>query len=260
MHIIVCLKQVPDTEARIKVKDGAPGVVRDNVKFIISPFDEFALEEALRFKEKHGGTVTALSVGPERVKEALRTALAVGADKAVHVNDAALAGLDSNGVALVLARAIQKMEHDLILFGKKAVGVDRSQVPAQVAQLLGLPFVSQALDVTMSDDAKTAKVEREIEGGREKFELDLPAVISREKSANELRHAALKGIMMAKSKPIQGYTAADLGLDAAAVAPRVRVAKMEHPPERSAGRVLSGDAADVVRELVRLLHEEAKVI
>jgi len=252
---------VPDTETRIRIKDDAgKGIVRENVKFIISPFDEFALEEALRLKEKLGGQVIALSLGPDRAKDALRTALAVGADKAVHVNDGGLAGTDSLGVARTLAAAIRKLDHDVVLFGKKGVGLDRGQVPAQVAQILGLPFAGQATEITVSDDGKSATVDREIEGGRERFEVPLPAVISREKSANELRHAALKGIMAAKSKPIQAFTLADLGLDAAALQPKVLVSKMEYPTERTAGRVLQGDAATAARELVRLLHEEAKVI
>jgi len=256
MNIIVCIKQVPDTEARIKVKEPGPGIVRENVKMAISPYDEFALEEALRIKEKQGGTVTVVTAGPDRAKEALRTALAVGADKAVHINDVALQGADELGIARALAAAIQKLDHDLVLFGKKAVGVDRGHVPAMVAQILGYPFVSQAFDIQVEEGK--ARVEREIEGGQETFELRLPAVVSREKSANELRHAALKGIMAAKSKPIQGFTVADLGVTD--LKPLINAKAMAYPPERKAGRIIEGDAATAARELVRLLHEEARVI
>lgn len=259
MNIIVCIKHVPDTEARIKLKDGASGIVRDGIKFIMSPFDEFALEEALRLKATHGGTVTTIAIGPDRVKEILRTTIAVGADKAVQISDAALAGTDGLGVALTLSKAIGKLEHDLVLVGKKAVGVDRGQVGAQLAQMLGDPFVSQVASLE-SADGKTMRVEREIEGGNETFEVDLPAVLSTEKSAHELRHASLKGIMQAKSKPIQAMTLGDLGLSADDVKPRLAVRKTEYPPQRQAGHVINGDAAEAARELVRLLHDEAKVI
>ena len=257
MNIIVCLKQVPDTETRIKINDGGKGIARDNVKHIISPFDEFALEEAVRIKEAKGGTVTALTLGPDRAKEALRSALAVGADKAVHISDAGLAGADSLGVAKALAAAIKQLGADLVLFGKKAAGLDRGQVPAQVAAILGWSFVSQAVDVAVADDASLT-VERETEGGSETFAVRLPAVVAREKNANKLRNAALKGIMAAKSKPIQGLDLGALGLGS--VAPHVTVSTMEYPAERAPGRIIGGDAAAAARELVRLLHDEAKVI
>ena len=260
VNIIVCIKQVPDTETRIRVKDGGRGVVRDNVKFIMNPFDEFALEEAVRIKEKQGGSVIAMSLGPDRAKDVLRTSLAIGADKAVHVSDAGLAGTDSLGVAKALAAAIRKFDHDLILLGKKAVGSDRGQVGAQVAQLLGVPFISHVVKIEWSDDARTATVHREVEGGREVLEVGLPAVLTTEKGLNELRHAPLKGIMMAKSKPIQALSTADLGLGADAVASHLRVVGMDYPPQRAAGKVVKGEPAEAVRELVRLLREEAKVV
>ena len=259
MNIVVCIKQAPDTEAPIKVKDGAPGIVRDGVKLEISPYDEFALETALRLKEQHGGTVTALSLGPDRVKESLRKALSVGADKAVLVSDAALAGADGHGVALALSKAIGRLGCDLVIVGKKAVGVDRGQVGPQLAQMLGLPFVSQAA-VVESADARTLRVEREIEGGREVLELDLPGVVSVDKTAHELRHAGLKGIMAAKTKPIEVLALAALELSADDVKPRIAVRATQPPAPRQAGRIIAGDAATAAKELVRLLHDEAKVV
>ncbi len=258
MNIIVCVKQVPDTEARIKCKDGANGIVRDGIKLCMSPYDEFALEAALRLKEQHGGTVTVLAVGPDRAKEVLKTGLAVGADKAVLVSDASLAGTDGRGVAVTLAAALKKLPHDLVLFGKKAVGVDRGQVGPQVAHRLDLPFVSQAGELAHENGAM--RVVREIEGGQEHFEVALPAMLSVDKTANELRKASLKGIMGAKSKPIQAWSLSDLGLSAADVAPRLQVVHTEHPPQRGAGRIIDGEAVAAARELVRLLREEAKVI
>jgi electron transfer flavoprotein beta subunit len=259
MNIVVCVKQVPDTEARIKVKEGATGIVREGVKFVISPYDEFALEEALRLKEKHGGSVTTLAIGPDRAKEALRTTLAVGADKAIHIQEAALAGLDGLGIAKVLSKAVGKMgEVDLVLVGKKAVGVDRGQVGAQLAQMLDWPFVAQVS--SLETDGGTARVEREIEGGGEVLDVDLPAVLSAEKTAHELRKPSLKGIMGAKSKPIGAYTLGELGLSADDLAPRVKAREMAYPAAREAGRIIEGAAVDAARELVRVLHEEAKVI
>lgn len=259
MNIVVCIKQAPDTEARIQPKEGTPGIVRDGVKLDISPYDEFALEAALRLKEQHGGTVTVLALGPDRAKEALRKGLSVGADKAVLVSDAGLAGADGHGVAAALAKAAGRLGADVVLVGKKAVGVDRGQVGVQVAQRLGLPFVSQVA-VLESADAKSVRVEREIEGGREVLEIDLPAVIAVDKTSNELRHAGLKGIMAAKTKPIETLSLEALGLTADEVKPRVRVTATAPPPQRQAGRIVAGDAATAAKELVRLLREEAKVI
>lgn len=259
MNIVVCIKQAPDTEARIQTKDGAPGIVRDGVKHEISPYDEFALEAALRLKEQHGGTVTVLALGPDRAKDALRKGLSVGADKAVLVSDPALAGTDGHGVALALSKALGKIGCDIVLVGKKAVGVDRGQVGTQVAQMLGLPFVSQAAVIACAD-GKTVRAEREIEGGREVLEIDLPGVVAIDKTSNELRHAGLKGIMAAKTKPIETLTLSALGLTADEVKPRVVVRATAHPPQRQAGRIIPGDAAQAAKELVRLLHEEAKVI
>ncbi len=261
MNIIVCVKQVPDTEARVQVKPEGKGVGRDNIKFVMSPYDEFALESALRLKEASGGgQIVSVCVGPERanMKEMLRGTLAVGGDKVALVNDAGLAGADSLAVAQTLAAACKKFDHDLILCGKKAVGVDRGQVGPMLAQILGYPFVSNVSSIEAGPDGKTLKAVREVEGGVEVFEVTLPAVLSCEKSAHELRHAPLKGIMMSKNKPIEALDVAGLG--ASKPANELTVTKMEYPPERTAGKILSGDAAQAVRELVKLLHDEAKVV
>ena len=261
MNVLLLIKQVPDTEARIRVNGDKKNIAVDGLKYILSPYDEFALEEGVRIKEKHGGEVTALSMGPARVKEALRTCLAVGADKAVHVTDPALAGGDSYATAQALAAACKKQAFDVILCGKRAVGVDRGITAPGVAQILGLPFVSQITRLEFSEDKTKATVHREVEGGEEVFDVDLPAVFSCEKGLNTLRHTPLKGIMMAKSKPITELKASDLGLagDARSEA-RTRMVTMDYPAARKAGRVLNGEAGDAVKELVRLLREEAKII
>jgi electron transfer flavoprotein beta subunit len=259
LKIAVCVKQVPDTETRVRVADGSKGIVESDVNWIVSPYDEFAIEEALKIKEAGGGgEVVLVSVGPDRVQSALRNGLAMGADSAVHLKDAAFEGLDPLGTARVLAAAIKALSPDLVLCGQQGVGGDHSQVPGLLAELLDLPQVTVAVKIELGEG--TAKVEREIEGAREVWETSLPAVISTQKGLNEPRYASLKGIMAAKKKTIEVKDAAAVGLDAAALAPRAVVAALELPPARQAVKMIEGDADTQVKELLRLLHEEAKVL
>jgi electron transfer flavoprotein beta subunit len=260
MKIVVCVKQVPDTETRVKIApSGAAISEADVANWIISPYDEFAVEEALRLKEKKGGEVVLVTAGPDRAQAALRTGLAMGADSAVHVKDALVEASDTLGTARALAAAVKTLApYDLVLCGQQGVGGDNSQVPGMIAELLDLPQVTVAVKIEVEDGKAT--VEREIEGGRETWQTPLPAVVSAQKGLNEPRYASLKGIMGAKKKPIQVLDLAGLGLDAAAVAPKVKVTAMELPPPRPPVRMIDGDAETQARELVRLLHEEAKVI
>jgi electron transfer flavoprotein beta subunit len=260
MKIVVCVKQVPDTETRVKIAPAGNAISETDVaNWIVSPYDEFAIEEALRIKEAKGGEVVLVTVGPERAQAALRTGLAMGADSAVHVKDAALDATDTLGTARALAAAVRSLApFDLVLCGQQGVGGDHSQVPGMLAELLDLPQVTVAVKITVGDGRAT--VEREIEGGRETWETPLPALVSAQKGLNEPRYASLKGIMAAKKKPIQALDLAALGLDAAAVAPRVTVTAMELPPARPPVRMIEGDPETQAKELVRLLHEEAKVI
>lgn len=260
MKIVVCVKQVPDTETRVKIAASGDAISEADVSnWIVSPYDEFAIEEALRLKEAHGGEVVAVTVGPERAQAALRTALAMGADSAVHVRDAALDAACTLGTARALAAAVATLApFDLVLCGQQGVGGDNSQVPAMLAELLDLPQVTVAVKVEAGGGKAT--VEREIEGGRETWETTLPAVVSAQKGLNEPRYASLKGIMAAKKKPVRVLDLAGLGLDATAVAARVTVRSMELPPARPAVRMIEGDPGAQAKELIRLLHEEAKVI
>jgi electron transfer flavoprotein beta subunit len=258
LKIAVCVKQVPDTETRVRIAPDGKGIVEQDVNWIVSPYDEFAIEEALKIKEAKGGEVVLVSVGPDRVQSALRNGLAMGADSALHLKDAAFEGLDPLGTARVLAAAIKGLGADLILTGQQGVGGDHSQVPGLLAELLDLPQVTMAVKVEVGEGQ--ARVEREIEGAHEVWETSLPAVISAQKGLNEPRYASLKGIMASKKKPIEARDAAALGLDAAAVAPRATVSAMELPAARQAVRMIEGDADTQVKELLRLLHEEAKVI
>jgi electron transfer flavoprotein beta subunit len=260
MKIVVCLKQVPDTETRVKIGAGGSTVSEADVaNWIVSPYDEFAIEGALRIREAKGGEVVLVTVGPDRAQAALRTGLAMGADSALHVKDAALEATDTLGTARALAAAIRTLVPvDLVLCGQQGVGGDHSQVPGMLAELLDLPQVTVAVKIEIGEGK--AMVEREVEGGRETWETQLPAVVSAQKGLNEPRYASLKGIMAAKKKTIQALDLGGLGLDAAAVAPKVTVTAMELPPARPAVRMIEGDPETQAKELIRLLHEEAKVI
>jgi len=259
MKIVVCVKQVPDTETRVQIAPEGDAIVESDINWIVSPYDEFAIEEALKIKEASGGEVVLVTVGPDRAQSALRTGLAMGADSAIHVKDATLDAADSLATARALAGAIKTLDGcDLVLCGQQGVGGDNSQIPGLLGEMLDLPQVTVAVKLDIQDGK--AVVEREIEGARETWETSLPAVISTQKGLNEPRYASLKGIMQAKKKPLEVLDAAGVGLDAAAVAPKVKVTAMELPPARPEVKMIEGEPAAQAAELVRLLHEEAKVL
>ena len=262
MNIIVLLKQVPDTETKIQVKPGETAISTDGVTYVINPYDEFAIEEALKIKEAKGeGEVTLLSLGWDKAAEALRTGLAMGADKAVHLNDAAFLDGDAQSTAVALAKAIQKMDCDLVLAGKQALDNDNHQVGVKVAEILGIPHIAVITKLEIEDGKAVAH--REIEGGSEVVEVPLPAVLTCQKGLNEPRYASLKGIMKAKKKPLETKAPADIDAspdEVGKAGAKTTVLTMEPPPEREAGRVIEGEPEDAAREVVRLLREEAKVI
>ena len=261
MKIVVCMKQVPDTTTRVQVAADGKSVEESNVTFIVNPYDEFAVEEALRLKESKGGEVIVLCIGPERAAAAIRSCLAMGADRAIHIKDSAAQNSDPLGIAKILAAAIEPLQPDVVLAGKYGVGDDHSQVPAILAGLLDLPQVSGATKIDWQE--ARIKVHREIEGGEEIYECRLPAVISAHKGLNEPRYASLKGIMSAKKKEILEPDLAALGLEGSSVGVSGRkmvVEKISMTPSRGAGKILTGEPADVARRLVDLLHSEAKVI
>ena len=260
MEILVFIKRVPDTESKIRVAADAKAVVEDGLNFVISPFDEFAIEEALRLREAKTGKVTVLSVGPDEANAILKKGLAMGADEAVLIKDAAKETFDGLRTAKLIAAAVRAQfpKFDLLLFGKQSVGADNGQVPAMVAELLGLPQASVA--VKLEIDGAKAVVRREIEGGAERVELDLPAVVTAQKGLNEPRYETLKGIMAAKKKVIPVVTAEELGLSAADLAPKVEVVKIETPAARQAGKLIPGTPEEAAKALVGLLRDEAKVL
>src|SRR5206468_1845523 len=250
MRIVVCVAQVPDTETRIRIAPEGTRIAEQDLNWIVSPYDEFAIEEALRIKERKGGDVVLVSLGPDRVQSALRTGLAMGADSAVHVRDPAFDAADSLATARGLAAAIRTLApFDLVLTGQQGVGGDHSQIPGLLAELLDLPQVTVAVKVEIQEGRAT--VEREIEAARETWETSLPAVISAQKGLNEPRYASLKGIMAAKKKPLEVKDAAALGLSADVLAPRVQLVAMSLPPERPPVKMIPGDAATQAQELLR---------
>jgi len=264
VNIIVCLKQVPDTETQIKIAPDAKTIVEDDVKWVMNPYDEFGVEEALRLKEKFGGEVTVVGVGPKRVTESIRTALAMGADKGVLIIDTALDGSDSLATAKALAAVVKDLPYDLIFTGQRGVDEDNGLVGAALAEFLGVPQVSLAVKVEVAEDGKSAKVHRPIEGQTLVIETSLPAVITAQKGLNEPRYASLPGIMKAKKKPLEEKGVGDLGLDPGECGPGARkllVQEITPPPQRQAGKIVDGETPEEkAAELARLLHEEAKVI
>ena len=259
MKILVMIKQVPDTATQVKVGSDPRAIDTAGVTWIVSPYDEYALEEALRIKEKLGqGEVVAVSLGSDRAKEALRSCLAMGADRAIHLLDPAWEGADSLTTARALAGVIKQQGPALALFGRQAIDDDMGSVPAQVAELLGWPCASWIMEEAVDEAGKTVRVGRQMEGGLEVFDLPLPAVVSAQKGLNEPRYPTLKGIMGAKKKEIKDVKAADLGMSQDA--PALSVIKLETLPPRPPGRIIPGEAAEAVRELVRALREDAKAI
>lgn len=258
MKIVVCVKYVPDTAIKIKIAPAGNAVELADVTFVVNPYDEFAVEEALKLKEKLGGEVIVVGAGAEAATAGVRTCLAMGADSAILVNDPSLENADSFVIGTVLARVCRTLAPDLILFGKHAIGVDNGQVPAIVAEQLDMPQASIVTKLDILD--KTFRAERDIEGAQEVIEGSLPAVITAQKGLNTPRYASLKGIMAAKKKQIAIQTLDVLGLSAEDLKPRISVQQVTLPPSRPPGKILTGDVADSVPQLVKLLHEEAKII
>jgi electron transfer flavoprotein beta subunit len=249
LNVIVCVKRVPDTEARIRVDGSGAAIDTAGIKYDISPYDAFAIEAALRTKEALGaGEVTLVTFGDTAAQETLRKGLAMGADKAVLLTGEV--SLDGLATAKVLAAELSESDAPLLLFGVKAADDDQQQVAPMVAALVGRPCVTGVSSFEVSDGK--ALCQREADGGSEVVEVDLPAVLSLTKGPNEPRLAALKGIMAAKRKPLEEKAA--VVSDA-----RVKLTALTEPPPRTAGRIV-GEGPEAVTELVRLLREEANAI
>lgn len=257
MNIVVCIKQTFDTEAKIVLT--SQGKIDSNgVNLIINPYDEFAIEEGIRLKEKFGGEVTVITLGGDRAQEALRTALAMGADKAILVSDPSLSEVDEWSAAEVLAQAVKSIPCDLLIAGRIAIDDGSAQVAVRLAEKLSVPSVSSVLKLDVNGSQVVAT--REIDGGTETLELSLPAVITAQKGLNEPRYPSVAGIMKAKKKPLSVLKLSDLGLAASDLTAQMQTESYTLPTPRQGGRKLPGDAAQAASELARLLREEAKVL
>ncbi len=258
MNHVVCIAYVPDTETKIKIGADGKSIDEADVKWIVSPYDEYALEEALKTKEAKGGTVTVVTYGPARADAGLRECLARGADEAIRIASEGTGEIDSLGVAQILAGAVKALPHDIVWMGNKGVGTDAQLLVPMVAELLDLPHVSPVMKLEWGDGKITAK--REIEGATEVVEAPLPVVLGAQKGLNEPRYASLKGIMAAKKKTIAVKQPADVGYVPAAGG-AVTWTKLELPAARGAVKLIPADDPNkAAEELLRLLRDEAKVL
>lgn len=260
MKIAVIVKQTPDTETKAKL--GPQGLDLTGLKFILNPYDEFAVEEAIKTKDKFKGELTVISVGPDRTVDAIRTALAMGCDKAIHVkvSEDDYKKCDSFVIAKSLAAAIkQKGPFDVIFAGKQAIDDDALAVPQMMAEFLECPRATVVTKLEWAADGKSAKVRRAIDGGAEEvIELQLPAVIAAHKGLNTPRYASLPGIMKAKKVPVDVVEISALGTGAQDA--KTELCDFELPPEKPAGKVLKGSAEELAKQIVTALRNEAKVI
>ena len=256
MKIMVCLKQVPHQDARLDIDANGTWIQEDNIKFEINSYDTYALEEALRNKDAGEAEVLVVSIGPDRVTQALRTALGMGADRAVHVKDPEANGSDALGVAKILAAVAKEENPDLIYMGLMSEDGNVTAVPPMVAELVGVPHTTGGVKVEKANG--TVTVEREVEGGvREVVELQSPCLIAVQTGLNQVRYASLKGIMAAKKKPLDVKSVADLGLSGqvGAGAAKVKIEKIAPPPKGERAEILEGSPDEVAAGLVGKIKE-----
>lgn len=263
MKIVVLLKQTPDTEATIQLEAGERGISQQNLKFIINPYDEYGVEEALKIKERHPeAEVVVITFGRPSAKENLLKALAMGADRGMVIDDSGLENLDSLGVAKVLAAVLKTEKPDFVFCGKQGIDDDNMHVGVMVAELLAWPHVNVVIKLELQGHSAIA--EREVENGQvEVYEVQLPAIFGAHKSLNNPRYASLPGIMKAKRKPLDAKTPGDFGLDKAQLmaATKVSIAHYTLPPQKAAGKIFKDEPIEtMVDKVVQLLRNEAKVI
>ena len=262
MEIVVLVKQVPDTESLIEIAGDGVSIKTQDIKWVMNPYDELAVEEALQIREAQGGAGTVISMGPQKAVETIRTALAMGADKGVHINDPAAEGSDALATAKILSAALKETPFDLIIAGHRAVDEDNYQVASAVAEYLGIPQVSMVVKAELLDGK--IRCHRTIEGGTVVVEAGLPALFTTQRGLNEPRYASLPGIMKAKKKPVDVKTIADLGIDPSTVGQanrKVKIKGMTLPPDRQAVRMIDGESSqEKAAKLIKVLHEEIKII
>jgi electron transfer flavoprotein beta subunit len=257
MNIYVLLKRTFDTEEKITIAGGK--ITEDGAEFIINPYDEYAVEEAIQVRDSHGGEVTVISVGNEEAEKQLRTALAMGADKAVLVNiEDDVEASDQFTTARIIAQYLKDQEVDLIIAGNVAIDGGSGQVGPRVAELLDIPYVTTITKLEI--EGTIATVVRDVEGDSEVIETSLPLLVTAQQGLNEPRYPSLPGIMKAKKKPLEELELDDLDLEEDDVEAKTKTIEIYLPPKKEAGKVLSGDLSEQVKELVTLLHTEAKVV
>ncbi len=264
MKILVIVRQVPDSTTVIKIHPDGQDIDRTGIKMVVNPFDEFAIEQAVQLREKRKDveSVTALIVGPAAAGEALRTALAVGADDGIHLQDPAFDNLDELQTAALIAAAIKDGGYRLILIGKQEIDLDSGQLGPALAELLDLPHVGATVKFDLAEDGSSFQARRRIEGAEEVVEVRLPAVVTCDKGLCEMRYPSLPNLMKAKKKPVRVIKAAELpGLsDALSAVGGTVMHTFQPPPERPPGKLIAGEPEEAAKELVRLLREEAKAI
>lgn len=257
MNIFVLMKRTFDTEEKITISGGK--INEDGAEFIINPYDEFAIEEAIQVRDANGGEVTVVSVGNEESEKQLRTALAMGADKAALINtEDDLDEVDQYTTAKIIAEYLKDKQADLVISGNVAIDGGSGQVGPRVAELLGIPYVTTI--TKLSIDGSNVTVVRDVEGDSEVIETTLPVLVTAQQGLNEPRYPSLPGIMKAKKKPLDKLELDDLDLDEDDVEAKTKTIEIYLPPQKEAGKVLAGELQDQVKELVNLLHTEAKVV
>lgn len=256
MNIYVLVKRTFDTEEKIVISGGA--IQEDGAEFIINPYDEYAIEEAIKVRDSEGGTVTVITVGNDESEKQLRTALAMGADQAVLINAEDAEDLDQFSVATILAAHLKEQDVDLIFAGNVAIDGGSGQIGPRLAELLDINYVTTITSLEIDGDV--VKIVRDIEGDSEILETALPLLVTAQQGLNEPRYPSLPGIMKAKKKPLEELELDDLDIDEDDVEVKTETVDIFLPAQKAAGRVLEGDIADQVKELVNLLHTEAKVI
>lgn len=259
MKIVVCLKQVPARDSLLRVNAQGTWIQETDISFEVNEPDIFALEEALRLKESQGGEVVVCSLGPARAQQAIKEALAKGADRALHLDDPSFAGLDAYGVARVMARALEAEKADLIVTGLQSDDFGFAQTGVILAELMGLPHSTIIMQIEVQGAA--IKVKRELEAGWFQWiEMPLPALLTIQSGINKPRYATLKGIMAAKNKPLKKLSMADLGLSEADLAPRQKITRVYVPEKHARTEFFEGSPAEIAAKLVDKLKNEARVL
>lgn len=258
MKIACLLKHVRDTETRVKVIENGNKLEFISENWVINPYDEFAIEAALRIKEKNGAEVVSITLGNEDATKSLRQAMAMGTDRSILINEPSYEDFDPLSTAKILSKVLEKENFDLILGGKHGVGGDNQAVLSIISAIMNIPIVTVVVSLDIEGNKIRAK--REIEGGFEIVNVEMPAIITCQKGLNEPRYPSLKGIMAAKKKEIKEYKLSELGIKEEDLKKGLKFLSYVEPPSRPQAKILSGEPKEVVKELVKLLHEEAKVI